>query len=37
VIDMVPGNAAKDLRRWCAGTDEDWRKGMKFVATMFKP
>jgi hypothetical protein len=33
VIDMVKGNAAKDLRRWCAGTDEDWLKGIKVVAT----
>jgi transposase len=33
VIDMVEGNAAKDLRRWCASTDVDWLKGIKVVAT----
>ncbi len=33
VIDMVEGNAAKDLRRWCADTDEEWLQGIKVVAT----
>jgi hypothetical protein len=33
VIDVVEGNAAKDLRRWCAGTDEKWLKAVKVVAT----
>jgi transposase len=33
VIDMVEGNAAKDLRSWCASSDEDWLKGIKVVAT----
>ena len=33
VIDMVKGNAAKDLRRWCASADQDWLKGIKVVAT----
>jgi hypothetical protein len=33
VIDMVEGNAAKDLYRWCASTDEEWLKGVKVVAT----
>ena len=32
VIDMVQGNAAKDLRSWCASTDEDWLKAIKVVA-----
>lgn len=33
VIDMVEGNAARDLRRWCAGTDEEWLRGVRVVAT----
>jgi transposase len=33
VIDVVEGNAAKDLRRSCAGTDEKWLKAVKVVAT----
>jgi transposase len=33
VTDMVEGNAARDLRRWCAGTDEEWLRGVRVVAT----
>jgi len=33
VIDMVEGNAARDLRRWCAGSDRDWLAGIHVVAT----
>lgn len=33
VIDMVEGNSAADLRRWCAGADPLWLGGIKVVAT----
>jgi len=33
LIDMVEGNAAADLRRWTAGADPDWLKGIAVVAT----
>jgi hypothetical protein len=33
VIDLVKGNAAKDLRNWCASSDQDWLKAIKVVAT----
>lgn len=33
VIDMVEGNAAADLRRWCANADPDWLAGIGVVAT----
>ncbi len=33
VIDMVKGNAAADLRRWTAGADPEWIKGIAVVAT----
>jgi transposase len=32
MIDMVRGNAASDLRRWCRARDEKWLKGVKVVA-----
>jgi transposase len=32
MIDMVRGNAASDLRRWCKGRDERWLGGVKVVA-----
>ncbi len=33
VIDMVKGNAANDLRRWCGSTDKDWLEDLEVVAT----
>ncbi len=33
VIDMVEGNAAADLRRWCAEQDRAWLGGIATVAT----
>lgn len=33
LIDMVEGNAAADLRRWCAEQDEAWLRGVTTVAT----
>ena len=33
VIDMVEGNAAADLRRWCAKADPVWLAGIEVVAT----
>ena len=33
MIDMVEGNTAADLRRWCAGADPDWLGGISVVAT----
>ena len=33
VIDMVEGNAAADLRRWCANADPAWLAGIEVVAT----
>ena len=33
MIDMVEGNSAADLRRWCGGADPDWLAGIKVVAT----
>jgi transposase len=33
VIDMVKGNRAADLRRWCAKADPDWLKNISTVAT----
>jgi transposase len=33
VIDMVEGNAAADLRRWCAEQDPAWLGGIATVAT----
>jgi transposase len=33
LIDMVEGNAAVDLRRWCAAQDPKWLKAIKVVAT----
>jgi transposase len=33
IIDMVEGNAAPDLRRWCAGQDPAWMRAVRVVAT----
>lgn len=33
LIDMVEGNAAADLRRWCARADPAWLAGITVVAT----
>jgi len=33
VIDMVEGNKASDLRRWCAKADPGWLAGIEVVAT----
>ena len=33
MIDMVEGNTADDLRRWCAGADPGWLADIKVVAT----
>ncbi|MGO9456953.1 MAG: ISL3 family transposase [Acidimicrobiales bacterium] len=33
LIDMIEGNAAVDLRRWCAGQNPDWLGGISVVAT----
>jgi len=33
IIDMVEGNAAPDLRRWCAAQDAAWLKAIRVVAT----
>jgi transposase len=33
VIDMVEGNSATDLRRWCARQDPAWLKNVRVVAT----
>lgn len=33
VIDMVRGNSAADLRRWCAGASPGWLAGIGVVAT----
>ena len=33
IIDMVEGNAAPDLRRWCADQDPAWMRAIRVVAT----
>src|SRR5271170_5948834 len=33
IIDMVEGNAAPDLRRWCAERDPAWMRAIRVVAT----
>ena len=33
MIDLVPGNSAADLRRWCAQADPAWLAGIGVVAT----
>ncbi len=33
VIDMVQGNAAADLRKWCANADPGWLAAIEVVAT----
>jgi transposase len=33
VIDMVKGNSARDLRRWCANADPGWLAAVEVVAT----
>ena len=33
IIDMVEGNAAPDLRRWCADQDSAWMSAIRVVAT----
>jgi len=33
MIDLVPGNSAADLRRWCSQADADWLAGIGVVAT----
>jgi len=33
MIDMVEGNAARDLRQWCAEQDPRWLKAVRVVAT----
>src|SRR5271168_2778985 len=33
IIDMVEGNAAPDLRRWCAEQDPAWMRAVRVVAT----
>jgi len=33
IIDMVEGNSADDLRRWCAGQDPAWLEAIITVAT----
>jgi len=33
MIDLVPGNTAADLRRWCANTDPAWLNQVGVVAT----
>ena len=33
MIDMTPGNAAGDLRRWCANSDPGWLAKIEVVAT----
>src|SRR5439155_1119393 len=33
LIDMVEGNSADDLRRWCAGREPSWLGGISTVAT----
>jgi transposase len=33
IIDMVEGNAAADLRRWCGTQDLGWLEGVRVVAT----
>jgi len=33
IIDMVEGNAASDLRRWCAAQDPAWLEDIRVVAT----
>jgi transposase len=33
VIDMVEGNTAGDLRRWCAQQDPEWLAGIRVVTT----
>jgi transposase len=33
IIDMVEGNAAVDLRRWCRAQDPEWIAGIDTVAT----
>ena len=33
IIDLIEGNAAADLRRWCAGQDPAWLAGIATVAT----
>jgi transposase len=33
MIDLVEGNAAPDLRRWCASQDPAWMSAIRVVAT----
>ena len=33
MIDLIPGNAAADLRRWTENADERWLRGVEVVAT----
>ena len=33
MIDLVPGNSATDLRKWCANSDPGWLGGIRVVAT----
>lgn len=33
IIDMIEGNAAVDLRRWCRAQDPEWIAGIETVAT----
>ena len=33
IIDMVEGNAAPDLRRWCVNQDSAWMSAIRVVAT----
>jgi transposase len=33
MIDLIPGNAAADLRRWCANASAEWLAGIEVVAT----
>ena len=33
IIDLVEGNAATDLRRWCADQDPAWMRAIRVVAT----
>jgi hypothetical protein len=37
MIDLVPGNSAGDLRRWCAQADPDWLAQITALRTMLTP
>ncbi len=37
VIDMVEGNSATDLGKWCTAQDAEWLAGIKVVATDLAP